>query len=114
MVKDPRERCSLCGRTGRSLSPVEAVVLDAQPAHRAPVLSRAWGHLLDVVAEREPVAIIDAAPIAAARAECSTITTENLAYAAVNLGRLEAERLRRPVSGRKCLHVRLPKDHATS
>jgi hypothetical protein len=97
----------MCGQKDRPPSPVELVVLSAQPPGTAPILERAWRHLLDVVGERGPVPIVEAAALASVRAGCASTTAENLAYAAVRLGRLDAERLRRSVSGRKCLHVRV-------
>jgi hypothetical protein len=105
MVK--RKTCPMCGQKERPPSPVELVVLGLQPDSAAPLLSATWRHLLDVVAERQPVSVIDAAALASVRAGCSPITAQNLAYAGVSLGRLQGERLRRRVSGRKCLHVRL-------
>jgi hypothetical protein len=102
-----RQRCSMCGQKERPPSPAELVVLNAQPQGTAPILENAWRHLLDVVAERGPVPVVEAASLASMRAGCSAVTAQNLAYAAVRLGRLDAETKRRSVSGRKCLHVRV-------
>lgn len=102
-----RQKCTLCGQKERPASPVEMTVLGTQKPGTAPILEAAWSTLLDVVAEREPVSVLDAAPVVAARAGCSVATVTNLAYAGVNLGRLRAEHHRRRTSGRKALHLAL-------